>query len=252
MTMTTHVDLTKLFDKHAAEFAAAATMAEFIEAIPVTDAYKDFLRRYADADAWGLLSFRTHKAQGFVSKPLFFPEAKTFADLFETVQLLDYSMGGSPGNRDNGLMFVSSSYTSGVSYFGQVAGKLYIKVRRDDRFWCFGVNPKRSVCTYAKARRDVIKCLDNTMVTGSWYSIEIVKRDDGKLLVVGRDEIGSRWLALLPGTESMIQMLPSADQAAIAEWQAYDESVKALVTGETVDFDRAKELGVEIRRDLYA
>lgn len=258
-----HVDYTKLYDKHAAEFAAAADFAEFIRAIAVSDNERAFYLKYAGG--WADRSFLTHKTHGFVGRPLAMPTVTTWSGLFEKVELLPYLEGGRTyyerhdTEQKNRLFISGATRSKGLVHFGEMSAPLYIKTRKDGRFFCFGVRSRgRYTCSYATPTKSLRLALFNNLISDRWFSVEIVERNDGKILITGKDGhyIGSIWLALLDretAGPSPIEMLPETDQQQIRDYRAYQESVYSCVdqAAETVDFEKAAALNIEIVKDRF-
>lgn len=248
-----HTDLIKLYDKHTEAFAVSSTFADFIAAAPLETRMADYLPRYVGG--WADRSFLTHKVHGFVARPLAMPTATTWGDLFTAVEYIDYRTQANPASRESGLCYVGGIRARNQSYSGHVAGSLYIKVRKDQTFFCHGIKGKiRDISMYARPRAEVVDVVDRDMISDRWFSIELIERDNGSVLVVARDghHIGSRWLTLINGGEhNLMDMVDEVTRKEISDWQAYEASVKSLVSGDTVDFEGATRLGVEIVTDRY-
>lgn len=234
-----HADLfnyTKLFP---AEFAAADSFAAFAAALDGSQPGPGKLLQHIAAKypgAWDN-SFRTIKVHGFVGRPLLCPEARKAADLFAEVSLYPHATGGHYRHEEPhvqaGAAFISETHAKGFAYFGPL-GATYgwspehlargskIRSQRGGQNWLTGAKPTPAVVEAFGATG-----------TDDWdlATFEVVRRDDGRQLVVARSHngFGSRWLALLDAGETAVSMLSDHERGEIeAEMQrqreAWDEA----------------------------
>lgn len=245
------------FDKHGDLIATCDTLDDFIAAIPERDAYKDHMRKYAgDYSRNWFLTFKLH---GYSPKALEFPRVTSINEMLHDYDNIRSDTGNgmfqdeavrAKGDR----IFVSSSrMKSDAAPFGYI-GKYYIKVR-DDEFFCFGHYAGHSYATYAKPSRLITDAFG--VEPGDYHhaalkigSFEFVERGDGTTLVTARSEYSSYWLAILNTDQLAADMRENISVEFKARWdaqKAQEARAASCVDGKTVDFDKAKRLGVEIR-----
>lgn len=238
-----HVDLFKYSEQFPAEFASASTFAEFANKLDASKPGPGRLLQHIAAtypDSWEL-SFRTIKSHGFVGKALLLPEARKASDIFADVSLYPYGIGQT--NRNDcpmvqaGAAFISALRAKDFAYFGRLGAKYEWspewlkrgeKIRR--------ISGGEQWLTGAKPTQAVIDAF-GPVTADEWglATFEIVKRDDGRLLVIARcrNGFGERWLALLDAGESALPMLGDHERGEIAAEEARQVEAWGARSGES-------------------
>lgn len=120
-----------------------------------------------------------------MSKPLVFPEAKSFDDIFESFEEYDPS----PGVMSPIVASFPCEPVMGKAEPPLVVSS-HCSVDGGKSYRCLRVQPKSEVLGWIA---------DNMLRIGDQLSFKVVKRDDGTALIVVTHSciIGSRWLALV-------------------------------------------------------
>lgn len=220
-------------EQFPAEFAAASTFAEFAASLDGSKPgpgrlLQHIVEKYGQDSYWSQY-FRTIKAHGFVGKALAFPDAKSVRDIFTDVSLYPYETGGLTREQIQyvraGAAFISDTRAKGFAYFGRL-GATYEWSSR----WLEKGEKVRSVrggtqwLTAAIPTHATVKAYGAIAGPGEWElaTFEIVRRDDGRQLVVARSTngFGNTWLALLDAGETALSMLDDHERGEIeAEMQ---------------------------------
>jgi len=187
-------DLYKLVDQHPEAFKASANLAEFIEATGMhwLDGYVGY---------WADDAFATAKAGKRTHRPLIFPNANKYTDLFKRALFLPTDdknkppearfLGGNDGfaRHCGGKRGWSTTTPDIPSHYGA-------------KFYGTYVIPLPEVARVVKPRG------------GYTYSFEAIKREDGILITINRsDYIGCDWAALLDVTEDIRTMFDDETKA---------------------------------------
>lgn len=225
-----HIDLFKYSEQFPSEFAAADSFRAFANSL---DGSKPgpgkLLQHIAETypESWEL-SFQTIKEHGFTGGPLLLPHARTARELFSDVSLYPYATGAHYRDQIDyvraGAAFVSVLRSKGFAYFGRLGAtyewspewlKRGEKIKR--------VSGGIQYVTAAKPTQAVIDAY-GPCGAGEWdlATFEIVKRDDGRQLVVARanNGFGSRWLALLDPGETATALMSDHERGEIAAEEA--------------------------------
>jgi hypothetical protein len=222
-----NVDLFKYTEQFPAEFAAAKTFAEFAASLDGSKPGTGRLLQHIAAkypDSWELY-YRTIKAHGFVSRALAMPEAKSVRDIFASVSLYPYEIGGKFRSELQyvraGAAFISGTRAKGFDYFGRL-GAIYEWSPK----WLERGDKVRSVrsgtqwLTGAVPTHEVVKAYGAIAGPGEWElaTFEAVRRNDGRILIIARSSngFGNRWLALLDEGETALSMLDDHERGEIA------------------------------------
>lgn len=261
-----------MFERHQSLVESCETLSDFIAAIPVTDAMRAHLVKYAGApndynDRW----FRTWKKHGYGYRPLAFPEAETVADLFETAKLVDISIGAGK-YRDEGIRLAgtqgyafingrTAKNLPGVVPFEWVGFRHCIRAlpKTPDKLFCYSLKGKgTTVATYVKPKTALFDWLTGS-TTGTinrelafsmGVSFEAVERDGGKTLIVAKFECGQEWIALVDSEKfraDIRALIPADQMELVKEAQRRRDNARACVDSEgNIDRKRAEEIGVTV------
>lgn len=240
-------------ERHAAEFAASATLAEFAASLDASKPGDGRVLQHIVAtypDGYWTSYYETIKAHGcFVSHALLMPHARKVTDLFESVMLAQ-SVNGCyrhevPYVRD-GYAFVSAMRAKGFAYFGYLGATYgYSKdwLKRGERLPAILNSGSGNWLTAAKPNAAFIKAYGYAAGSGDYNlaTIEAVQWSDGRILILARDNLGfsSRWIAILDAGESAMSMLSEHELGEIA----HEESARLAGYGtqwRITGTDRAK------------
>jgi len=225
------VDFFKITEKFPAEFAAAKSFAEFAASLDASKpgpgrVLQHIAERYGD-EAYMSTYFHTVKAHGFVSRALSLPNVKTVAELFESVSLLPYSIGGD-SCEIAGMVFVSGLRAKGFDYFGHLGATYDWSPKWLER------NPPEYIRRVSKPNQFLTGAKPSAALVEAWGSygndrewslatVEAIRWEDGRTLICGRSRngFGTQWLALLNPGETAVSMLSDHERGEIeAEKQA--------------------------------
>jgi hypothetical protein len=177
-------DFYDIFDEHKAEFDVSATFASFCDAIDAS---------YLKSCMWAPPVYDTAKAGKRTWRPLEFPRAECFSELFESAVFVETKQ------TPRGYMFLSGGLCMHV---GGKRGwsKDHSDIRSHYGSAFFG--------TYVKPKKTVYN------VRG----YEAIRREDG-ILILANDGlcIGSAYLALIPLTESIETLFDEPTKQFIAK-----------------------------------
>lgn len=204
MSMNDYRDAYKLFEAHPEAFSLAQTFPQFCILAEV-----EYYAHYA----WIPRAFASAKEGKFTYHPVRFPKVNRFAELFEEVKLLPMP------ERNSNLIpngFLSLTGNGGIAM--HVGGK---------RGWSKTSKGTRSIygakfcMTYVKPKAEIAN-VAMTLVDRA-RSYEAIKRDDG-ILILAHDglSIGREWIALLPLSENIEDLLSSEDRELIEREKADD------------------------------
>ena len=261
-----------MFERHPALVESCETLSDFIAAIPVNDAMRAHLLKYAGApNDYNDLWFRTWKKHGYSSRPLAFPEAETVADLFETAKLVDISIGawkfrdeGIRLAKTEGFAFINgrnAKETENVVPFERIGFSHCIRAlpKEQNKLFCYSLKGNgKTVATYVKPKTALFDWLTGS-TTGTinrelafsmGVSFEAVERDCGKTLIVAKFEVGQEWIALVDSEKfraDIRALIPSDQMELVKEAQRRRDNARACVDSEgNIDRKRAEELGVTV------
>jgi hypothetical protein len=186
----------------------------------------------------------------WTAKPILFPDARTFHDIFSEARLAEGMPRINPDD-DTCWRYVCATSARRAAPIGHMGGKHYLRTRKDGSFSCFGRAGARFMSPHARPLPGVVRKAEESMISAAG-SFEVIDRTDGVLITL-RDNngIGTRWIALLDPGESLIPLMSQADQDAWAHHLAREADVRSIVDGGTVNTGRAEAFGVEIRVDEY-
>lgn len=195
--MRTADECYRLFKKHQAAADASATFTEFYKSAGL-----NHLEPYAGG--WVEKVFRGFKAGKETYKPLEFPTANKFSDLFTSATLIPIDMKQKPA----GVVFLGGN----AGYAKHLGGRRGWSERTPDTRCHYGA---KFYGTY------VTPCDAVVAVFGKYeYSFEAIRRTDGILITAQpRDYIGSTWLALLDLSEDITTVLDETTQNLIKQEQ---------------------------------
>lgn len=208
-------------------------LEERIEAIQASSDWQSFcasqgpLGEHYAKYGWMPRHYDFIKARGFMMvRPILLPEARAFTDLFESAVIVKQEYNKS---------------SRGGSYFSAPAGYVYIReatiaghyggTRSLDPTRTYGDGtPIRQhhgaswhVC-YVKPRFEVPGFPSGRNFGMESGSFEAIKRTDGVLVTCNsRNSIGSEWVALLDGGDSLESLLSVADQEFLARERAVEK-----------------------------
>lgn len=200
-------DAAALFRRHETAFTTSTTLAGFVQSAGLTH-----LEGYMGG--WLEKAYETAKVgKCTVYRPLQFPRAEQFSDLFTNAYFLATEAKGKPA----GVCFISG-YRGDAAPCGHMGGR---------RGYTPGTNTRchygaKFYGTYVTPRPEVKALVEAHIGAYGGYSYEAIRRDDGILVTARCSQIiGSVWLALLD-KDADIQALFDADTRAFiaAEKQA--------------------------------
>lgn len=247
----------KSFTKHAALITKHDNVHDFIDAISESDAYKDYMRKYAGSYAEQL--YTTFKYHGYSTNALLWGDCTSIKEVISAVTLCGKNTNGLYSEEAIAMRGERWIYASGLNsdaiMFGNVGGEYGVHIRKaDNSFFCFSQYGGVNWSTYIEPSKKFMQDLDIKTpfdAAKDWH-IEFVQRGNGTTLVMAKREFYSQWLAILD-TEKLIvdirAMIP-ADQ--LAEWDAArlkEKRVKDCVDKEfnTVDLVTLNELNAPIK-----
>lgn len=190
------------FDKYPEQFKQAQSYEEFCELVgtPLASRLKEY--------RWVPQVFECAKVRKRTYRPLRFPRAERFVDLFEAAVFVATPEHGKPSQVPAGYKFLGGT----ASLCGHVGGKRGWSERTPDTRAHFGA---KFYGMYVRPRSEVHN-LAMTLAEHP-HSYEAIRRTDG-ILILAHDghSIGQDWLALLPLTENIEDMLDQKTREMIA------------------------------------
>lgn len=213
-------DCYALFKKHPAAFESAATFTEFY-----TAAGLDYLERYAGG--WVESAFETAKAGKATRRPLIFPRAAKFADLFTAAFFLQTDSKSIP----RGACFMSGRPTSrkegdfAPAPCGHMGGTRGYSERTPGTRSHYGT---KFYGSYVVPSDEVRGACESYFGKNQSFSFEAIAREDGVLIIARWPYPGEMWLALLDQGETVEALfddetrafITKEKQAAVDAWGA--------------------------------
>jgi len=249
--METVLEKLAMYPQHVSD---CKTFAEFINAIPITDRLRKYLHGQ-DRD-YNQRWFLTFKHHGFSSKPLLFPNVTNINELFDDAKLLDTNIGNQmykdESVRAKGVGYIFASGNSAGENanipFGHLGGRYYIKVDKENNFFCFGQGGEfKHLATFVAANdklRTALGVYDKFDFSMEHSSFEFIKQQGcTKILIIARREYGSEWIAKVD-TADFSEMIGVDSMNKWDEYKSHCMKIRAMVDGKDVDIFAAKELGV--------
>jgi hypothetical protein len=183
----------------------------------------------------------------WTARPILFPEARTFADIFSAAKL-GQGMPAIDYQDATCWRYATSTSAHDAAPVGHMGGKHYVRINADGTLFCFGRGGAVAfTSSWVKPLPGVVAEAEKSLISAAG-SFEIIKRSDG-ILVTLRDNhgIGARWIALLDEGQSLLPLMSEEDQTAWAAHLAREADVQSIVVDGIVDRDRAAALGVPVR-----
>lgn len=262
----------EMFCKYPELTKESTNLVEFINALPVSEAMRDHMRKY-ETDDYNDRWFRTFKAHGYGARALVFPEVKAIGELFESIRLVDISIGNGKykedGIRDAGTRgeaFISSTRSKAFP-FGQVGFRTAIRedAQTPGKLFCYSLRGRgKTLGSYARPtpalQANLIGSFSHNLMRemefSCTYSFEAVERNDGSTLIVARWHIGETWLAIVNTEQLAIDvraMIPAAEMAQYNAQIAAGELARSCVDADTgmIDKARAESLGIEVFKERF-
>lgn len=180
------------------------------------------------------------------AKPIIFPEARRFCDLFSEAR---FATGMPPIDHEDPTCWRYVMGTSGgiAAPHWHRTSRRYIKTR-GGKFWCHGIGVSDFMSCNVRPLPGIIAKAEESLFSRAG-SFEMIQCSDG-VLVTLRDShgIGARWLALLDNGESLLSLMSAADHAAFEAARLWETQARACVDAEgDVDHEKAARFGIGLR-----
>lgn len=196
-----------------------------------------------------------------LTREVLFPKAHKLEDVFSFARLEEYGSnktrhGYAAPYPNGGGLYVSDLRAKGFAPWVKTDARYYVRTRKkDDSFFCWGVSGGKQWLTVANLHPEVYKAALGAFVEPTSemrVSLEAVRHKDGKTLLVMKhgEYLWSQYLAYLDAGQTLLDLMPENDSLMWSETTRKEkERVPVVREDDTVDFDLAAKLGIEIRKD---